>query len=625
MSKRGTYDLSQEQLDELVNVFHQLDTDGSGKIDLTELSTALEIVGFKLPQYEVRQLIAQYDTKCPDGKIDIDEFNQMYGKLKQQYDIGSKFKKNIAPRQNLKTHGGMSDASVEGTTHSVKKEEQVAFADWINRALKDDVDCKTLLPIDPESDDLYKKLKNGIILCKLINDSVPDTIDERTINKTNLNIYREHENHQLVLSSAQAIGCNVVNIRPDELEKGKPHLVLGLLWQIIRIGLLNDINLAQHPGLVLLLEEGEEIADLMKLSPEQILIRWVNYHLRKAGCGRQIANFSSDIKDSEVYTYLLHQIAPKENGVTLAPLQNHDLEGRAGEMLDEADKIGCKSFVTPKDVVNGNPKLNLAFVANLFNTHPALDKVEDVDTEQYEETREEKTYRNWMNSMGVNPVVHYLYSDLQDGLVFFQLFDIIKKGSVDWKRVIRNFNKLRINFEKLENCNYCVEIARDKMMFSLVGIGGKDLQDGQQTATLALVWQLMRAYTLAILTELAGNGQHTIKEKDIIEWANQKLKMAGKQSSFRDFKDSSLSDGKVIIDLLDSIVPGKINFSLVKDCQSDEDKMANAKYAISMARKLGARVYALPEDIVEVRPKMLLTIFACIMVRGYKGSEHQTE
>jgi len=28
--------------------------------------------------------------------------------------------------------------------------------------------------------------------------------------------------------------------------------------------------------------------------------------------------------------------------------------------------------------------------------------------------------------------------------------------------------------------------------------------------------------------------------------------------------------------------------------------MANAKYGISMARRLGARVYALPEDIVEV-------------------------
>lgn len=45
--------------------------------------------------------------------------------------------------------------------------------------------------------------------------------------------------------------------------------------------------------------------------------------------------------------------------------------------------------------------------------------------------------------------------------------------------------------------------------------------------------------------------------------------------------------------------------------------MANAKYAISMARKIGARVYALPEDITEVKPKMVMTVFACLMAMDY--------
>ena len=37
-----------------------------------------------------------------------------------------------------------------------------------------------------------------------------------------------------------------------------------------------------------------------------------------------------------------------------------------------------------------------------------------------------------------------------------------------------------------------------------------------------------------------------------------------------------------------------------------------------MARKIGARVYALPEDIVEVKPKMVMTVFACIMIKDYQ-------
>jgi len=41
-------------------------------------------------------------------------------------------------------------------------------------------------------------------------------------------------------------------------------------------------------------------------------------------------------------------------------------------MLKEANKIQCREFVTPGDVVKGNYKLNLAFVANLFNKYPCL-------------------------------------------------------------------------------------------------------------------------------------------------------------------------------------------------------------------------------------------------------------
>jgi len=67
------------------------------------------------------------------------------------------------------------------------------------------------------------------------------------------------------------------------------------------------------------LEEGETLEDLMKLSPEEILIRWVNYHLSRSNCGRRIANFTTDIKDSVAYIHLLHQIAPPDVGVTTMP------------------------------------------------------------------------------------------------------------------------------------------------------------------------------------------------------------------------------------------------------------------------------------------------------------------
>ena len=49
-------------------------------------------------------------------------------------------------------------------------------------------------------------------------------------------------------------------------------------------------------------------------------------------------------------------------------------------------------FLLIQDIVNGNPKLNLAFVANLFNNFPALDLEEiEEEYEPYEENREEKS------------------------------------------------------------------------------------------------------------------------------------------------------------------------------------------------------------------------------------------
>lgn len=535
-------------------------------------------------------------------------------------DVAQAFKTMVSKRENLQHLGGMSEASSEGTTHSVRQEEQAAFSNWINVKLRDDLDLKHILPLDQNGDNLYEAIKDGILLCKIINFSCPDTIDERAINKKNLTLYTKHENLTLALNSAQAIGCNIVNIDAHDLAKGKPHLSLGLLWQIIRIGIFNQINLEHCPGLVNLVGgDIDELGDLMKLSPENILLRWVNHHLNNAGVSRRIHNFTKDISDSEIYTHLLYQIAPQGADVTTEALYIRDLTQKAEIMLQQADKLGCRSFLTPQDVVSGIYKLNVAFLANLFNKYPALDIPEEpIKIETIEETRAEKTWRNWMNSLGVSPFVNRLYSDLADGLVLIQLFDIIRPGSVQWNRVHKQFTRLKGFMERLENCNYSVELGK-MQNFSLVGIAGQDIVECNQTLVSALVWQLMRAYTLSILSHLADNGK-PVDESKIVEWVNGKLREAGKTSSLRGFNDNSISTAIPVIDLVDAIKSESINYAQVLPGNTKEEKLANSKYAISMARKIGAKVYALPEDIAEVKPKMVMTVFACLMARDYVPS-----
>lgn len=65
------------------------------------------------------------------GRMDLVEFEKLCSDLKAQ-DVAVTFKTMVSKRENLEHLGGMSAASSEGTTHSVRHEEQVAFSNWIN-------------------------------------------------------------------------------------------------------------------------------------------------------------------------------------------------------------------------------------------------------------------------------------------------------------------------------------------------------------------------------------------------------------------------------------------------------------------------------------------------------------
>ncbi|XP_049448059.1 plastin-3-like [Epinephelus fuscoguttatus] len=614
--------LTKEDMEEMEEIFGKIDLDSDGYINDYELHELLKDAGHSLPGYQVREIIQKLDRN-KDNKISFEEFLSIVHELRGT-EVAKTFRKVINRKEGILAIGGTSELSSEGTQHSFSEEERYAFVNWINTALEKDPDCKHVLPMDPNTDSLFKSVGDGIVLCKMVNLSVPDTIDERAINKKKLTPFTTQENLNLALNSASAIGCHVVNIGALDLKEGKPHLVLGLLWQIIKIGLFADIELSRNEALAALLRDGETLEDLMKLSPEELLLRWANFHLENAGW-QKINNFSSDIKDSRAYFHLLNQISPKGTeedqpriDINMSGFSEKDDVNRAEAMLQQADRLGCRQFVTPNDVVSGNPKLNLAFVANLFNKYPALTKPEseDIDWGLLEgETREERTFRNWMNSLGVNPHVNHLYGDLQDAMVIFQLYERIKVA-VDWNNKVNKppYPKLGTNMKKLENCNYAVELGKSAK-FSLVGIGGQDLNDGNATLTLALVWQLMRRYTLNVLEEL-GDGQK-VNDDIIVRWVNKTLAEAGKSTKISSFKDKEISSSLAVVELIDAIQPGSIDYDLIKTGSlSEDDKLENAKYAISMARKIGARVYALPEDLVEVKPKMVMTVFACLMGRG---------
>jgi plastin-1 len=310
---------------------------------------------------------------------------------------------------------------------------------------------------------------------------------------------------------------------------------------------------------------------------------------------------------------LLAQIGP-EYGVTRAPLQKQDLHDRAEAVLQEADKLGCRKFLTPKSLVAGNPKLNLAFVANLFNNHPALDpiteeeklEVEDFDAEG---EREARVFTLWLNSLDVQPAVVSFFDDLRDGSILLQAYDKVIPGSVNPRHVNKRpaHGGEMSRFKAVENTNYAIELGKQNR-FSLVGIQGADITDGQRTLTLGLVWQLMRKDITVTLSSLAQKlGKREITDSEMVRWANDMSRKGGRNSAIRSFKDPAIGSGIFLLDVLNGMKSSYVDYDLVTPGQTDEDAYMNAKLSISIARKLGATIWLVPEDICQVRSRLVTT------------------
>ncbi|KAI5298909.1 DNA-directed DNA polymerase alpha catalytic subunit pol1, partial [Ascosphaera pollenicola] len=331
-----------------------------------------------------------------------------------------------------------------------------------------------------------------------------------------------------------------------------------------------------------------------------------------------VNNFSTDVKDGENYTVLLNQLAP--DVCSRAPLQTSDLLQRAEQVLDNADRLDCRKFLTPTSLVVGNAKLNLAFVANLFNTHPGLDPITEEDKLEIEDfdaegEREARVFTLWLNSLDVQPAVNSLFDDLRDGAVLLQAYDKVIPGLVNWRHVNKPpaHGGEMLRFKAVENTNYAIELGKQSR-FSLVGIQGADITDGQRTLTLGLVWQLMRKDINNTLSSLAQRlGKREISDGEMIKWANDMSRTGGRTSSIRSFKDPSIGSGVFLLDVLNGMKSSYVDYELVTPGKTDEEAYANAKLGISIARKMGATIWLVPEDICQVRSRLITTFIGSLM------------
>jgi len=594
-------------------IFKGFDKNKNGVMEKNEFLDLLHALGYRdFKKADADRLMEGVQLKDP-SHMTFTEFLQMMQKLVNKEGI-IQLDSFINKAGKAMVRVSKGDNGMQFQTFS--EEERTAYVKVINSSLADDPACKKYLPIDPNNNEIFDRIKDGVILCKLINKAQEGTIDERVINtKDNMNIFQQVENLNLAISAAKSIGLNVIGLNYDSIMDGKNYImVLGLMWQVVKLVVLCNIQLKQHPELIRLLNPGEQLSDLLKLSPEQLLLRWFNYHLKAAGYDKKITNFSGDVKDSEKYTVLLHQL--NKNLCDKSALDEPDKKKRAKKVIENSKKLGAESYITPDDIVAGNSKLNTLFVASIFNAYPGLDPATEEEMyeaaklldDDVEGAREERAFRMWINSLGLNddsgePIhINNLYEESKDGILLLRTIDKIKPGVVNWKIVDKKANN---PFKKTVNCNEVIDASK-KSKYHIVGIGGGDIRDGNKKYILAIVWQMMRDHSLQVI----GNKS----EEELIAWGNERVDDNLKVKSL---KDKKLGTSLYFINIMKSIEPRSINWDIVvTDKDDDESKQNNAKYAISIARKLGATVFLVWEDIAEVKSKLLLTFLASLYEVG---------
>jgi len=619
MSGRKYTGFDEKKIAELQEAFDTWDSvHKDRKLDPNELAKAMEHLG-NFNQKQLKEIMEKSDLDG-NGTIDFDEF------LIACWDKKSCLRDMAEQESELIRLKGIGSVM-----HSFSQEEMTAFAEHMNYVLGDDKDLAYLFPIKTTGLDLCFKIADGCLLSKFINLAVPDTIDFRAVNKPKrrngykLSVFQMNENNSLMINAAKSIGVNTTTIGAGDLREGmgKPHLVLGIIWQLVKIQLLNQINLKNHPELIRLLGENETIEQLLALPAEQLLLRWFNFHLKEAGHRRRVRNFGKDVADGECYTVLLNHLNPK--ACTLDALDEKDELKRADMVVRNAEALGAKVFIAPRDIVDENQRLNLAFTASIFNHCPGLIPITDEEEKELHgmmdddvgDTREERAFRMWINTLGIDDLyINNLFEGCRDGLVLLKVIDTIEPGLVSWGKVEKDPKN---KFKKVSNNNYAVVLSK-YLKLSLVATQGADIVEGRKKLVLGLVWQLMRYHSIKFLNQLSKDKGKDISDKDILVFCNKMARESAKtRMKLRSFGDKSrLKDGKYFIFVLGGAFPNLIDWDLMTEGESLDDALLNARYALSVARKENCTIFLLPEDIVEANPRMCMTFGAAIMTEHAK-------
>ncbi|VEL11488.1 unnamed protein product [Protopolystoma xenopodis] len=494
---------------------------------------------------------------------------------------------------------------------SCESREKSAYSRYINKCLGFDADCRPYLPLDPYNEDLYDAIRQGLIPCKLVNNSFPEAIDERCIHKSlNItNITQRVANLQLGVTAALCNGCAIRSVQVEDLvsdtKEGKCNS-LEFVYQVIINGYFRQINVYQHPEICNLKFVGEDTRDIKCISPQELLLRYVNVHLLHAGISKQICSFE-DLCDGIVYAYLLYHIAPMTlRSRLISPdqiISDADLSNRAKAVLQnlrelEADMFLCHAdFMDSRTELDLVTRLHLATIAHLFCMFPGiLVTMGNHSRSRLQEDIDHLVTRNFVNSFGVTPFSTHTCVNLRDGLLGCQLFEVLRPGSSIGLKFIREFDPERIESQYIHNNTNIVRLVQSYPLH-LPHIDSERLSKTDEACCMSLLLEIKRAYI--------SNDHYD--EAALLRWVNEQLHRAGRSVELRSFSDRAIPEENLFAIVLNNLTNGMARKEMMTGKRTE-----NARYYISIAHKAGYPVFTSPEHFASCNSKFVTLAFATL-------------
>lgn len=282
-----------------------------------------------------------------------------------------------------------SETSITSTVTSTSSSSAIngqrdsqRILDHVNVLLADNDEVIDWLPLTLTGEDghaFYNAVKNGLLLCELITHLVPTAINKnrmhRDFSNPNKSLFFMLENQGKVLTAAQKIGCKLVNVSPSDMVEGKGYLVLSVIWQILKNGLITRVLNAAPPTAAK--SEGHDSAEALVPEVEDdpefdttvdeadlALIRLISTAVRPISPNvRRVAVL---LEDTELMSDMFQQAGVEEEMIQdfseiEEPTERAKMIVKIGKAL-----LGDHSMILAKDILNGNSEMIIIFLATLL-------------------------------------------------------------------------------------------------------------------------------------------------------------------------------------------------------------------------------------------------------------------